>query len=249
MPNVPAFRIPFSWVHGGVTFELRLFSNVTWTDLDGDIHLAGDPGPGQPCQVCPGTIAGTQATVTSFALAATVKENGQSASPDRNTPRLTGVLFDSHGRMRETLFENFQVPSVEPLIWTVWSVYNRSRIMRLAAKYVTREDILTLLAQFIGTTLPASDVVLGSVLLDESPVDPASPLTIRLQASGRDDLVGGEVTTIPTDLVLEDSPILALPADSGITGRLYATNIIPGVSFDVASENGADAGEFKWYLL
>lgn len=249
MPTVSSFRIPFSWVHGGVTFELRLFSNVTWTDEDGDIHLAGVPGPGQPCQICPGTIAGTIATVLSFILSATVKANGQSASPDRSTPRLTGVLFDSHGRMRETLFENFQVPSVDPLTWTVWSVYNHSRIMRLAAQYITREDILALFAQFIGSVLPASDVILGSVLLDEVPADPAAPLTIRLQASGRDTLLGGEATTIPTTLVADDSPVLLVGANAGITGRLYVLSITAGVSFDVKSENVGDVGEFKWFLL
>lgn len=249
MPTVSAFRIPFSWVHGGAVFELRLFSNVRWTDEDGDIHLAGVPGPNQPCQVCPGTVLGTVASVLSFVLAATIKANGQSASPDRNNVRITGVLFDYRGRMRETLFENWQVPSSDPLTWTLWSVFNRSRIVRLAAKYITREAILELFAQFVGSVLAASDVILGSVVLDEAPVNPALPKAVGVKDSGRDVLEAGAATTISTELVAEDSPILAVSAAEGIIGNLYVINRTDGVSFDVVSDNGGDAGEFKWFLF
>lgn len=42
---------------------------------------------------------------------------------------------------------------------------------------------------------------------------------------------------------------LSLVTGDGITARLYAFNRRVGVSFDVASENGADAGNFLWVLF
>ena len=62
-------------------------------------------------------------------------------------------------------------------------------------------------------------------------------------------LLGRAATTIPSTLVAAESSILPLGNDAGITGHLYATNIVPGVSFDVASENGADAGAFRWFIV
>jgi hypothetical protein len=57
-----------------------------------------------------------------------------------------------------------------------------------------------------------------------------------------------EATTVLTALVAADSMILPLPTDDAITGRLRATNRVAGVSFDVVSDNGADAGSFSWFL-
>ena len=61
--------------------------------------------------------------------------------------------------------------------------------------------------------------------------------------------VGATATTIANTLVLAGSSILVLGNDAGITGRLYATNIVAGGSFDVVSENGADAGNFTWIMF
>lgn len=57
-------------------------------------------------------------------------------------------------------------------------------------------------------------------------------------------------TTILEPLVAADSPIIVVGVDPNITGNLKVPqgSIVPGVSFDVASDNGADFGDFVYFL-
>lgn len=249
MPAISAFQLEESWPWGGATFSLRLFYTQTWTDTDGKVHLQGDPGAGSPCKICPGTIAGTTATVLSFDHSPTV------TSPDRPRVRVNGALFDADGRFRKMLFESWQVPNdTDPLTWKFWSVWNRGKVARLADKYLNRTQIYALLGEFIGAVLPGSDVVLGALFLSAAPLDAARPEALSTSdarvalETGIDTLVSGEGTTVLSALVAETSPIDLVAAGNGITGRLFVMNRIAGVSFEVWSENGADAGDFKWFL-
>lgn len=67
-------------------------------------------------------------------------------------------------------------------------------------------------------------------------------------AAGNGVLAVAEVTTILDSNVAANSPIMCIPKSEGITGQLRAFNRVPGVSFDVVSDNGADAGNFKWAI-
>ncbi len=67
-------------------------------------------------------------------------------------------------------------------------------------------------------------------------------------ATGIGTLAVGLPTTILSALVAADSPIEAVARGDGITGNLRVSNRVAGVSFDVTSENGADAGNFTWII-
>lgn len=67
-------------------------------------------------------------------------------------------------------------------------------------------------------------------------------------ATGIGTLAMGLPTTILDSHVTADSPIEAIARGDGITGNLRVSNRVAGVSFDVTSENGADAGNFTWII-
>lgn len=58
----------------------------------------------------------------------------------------------------------------------------------------------------------------------------------------------GATTTILSSLVAVDSAIECISQDNGIIGRLRVSNRVPGQSFDVTSDEGTDAGLFKWVI-
>jgi len=72
--------------------------------------------------------------------------------------------------------------------------------------------------------------------------------TKRDPVSGTAMLRGGQATTVLTNAVTATSEIRVWTVDSGITGRLYPTNIVLGVRFDIVSENGADSGKVFWKI-
>lgn len=67
-------------------------------------------------------------------------------------------------------------------------------------------------------------------------------------ASGISTLAAVGTKTVLDPHVAANSPIDAIPIDDGITGNLRISNRVAGVSFDVASDNGVDAGNFKWRI-
>lgn len=105
--------------------------------------------------------------------------------------------------------------------------------------------------------LVATEIILGRVRLSVPAVDPNIPIVVgdndpRLAATealqGTGTLVAGVATTILEPTTAVDSPILVVPMSNGITGNLRAFNRVAGVSFDVSSDNGGDAGDFRWFL-
>lgn len=68
-------------------------------------------------------------------------------------------------------------------------------------------------------------------------------------ATGLGTLVAAEAVTILSPDVAADSPIRLVPRTESITGNLRAFNRVAGVSFDVASDNGPDSGNFRWEIL
>lgn len=249
--SVSAF--PYNdWPWGGEIGELQLFANFTWTDIFGTVHPGGRSQTGsQPYQHCPLTINGNNdATILSFLTPPTM--NAVMA----RSLRITGMLADHRGRPQATLFRGWRFPTVpNPIIYPELEAYNLGRQKRLADHYLTEDAILALFDQFQGSVLPASDVILGSLVLDRAPANPALPEAVGINslvvphAYGVATLVAGAATTILSAAVTATSPIKFLELDEGITGKLRAINRVAGVSFDVISDNGADAGDFVYYLF
>jgi hypothetical protein len=100
----------------------------------------------------------------------------------------------------------------------------------------------------------SSDERLNSVLSDLAkalgrPVPVASSTTLPSLspiATGTATLKMMQATTVLTTAVTKTSKILLTGQDDDVLGSLRVTNIVPGVSFDIVSSNGTDAGRVFW---
>jgi hypothetical protein len=136
---------------------------------------------------------------------------------------VTGVLFDANGRQRDVLFRNWRFPSgLDQLSWTDFTIFNNTKLKRLADKYPTIEQVIEMIAGNIGGQ--------------------------TITAHGLAQLAAGAVT-VPLASVTANSRAIAIGQDDDVTGALRATNYVVGVGFDIVSANGADSGSVLWILL
>lgn len=169
---------------------------------------------------------------------------------------LNAQFLDARGTRRAWLFQNFQIPaSPTPTTIGALKIYNQGSSLVLPPTwYLSAVGVQSLIDIAVGLLLKASDVIYGLVRLSVAPSSVAAPIAVGdndprvAKATGAGVLVAGAVTTIASALVAANTPINAISADEGITGRLYPLNRVVGASFDVASENGADAGNFRYFL-
>jgi hypothetical protein len=177
---------------------------------------------GQLRVVGTGTITALRPTIPTITLPAT------SAGLDDQTAKWTVTLHRVGSKsVVATVLDNFPLPSsFDPT--TTWAQIkinkNGKQPLRDTSVY-TKIETNTQIALALGTLASQFPRTFGDGVLN-----------------------AGEATTITQSLVTSTSPIEVTAADDGITGRLYATNRIAGISFDVLSENGADAGNFRWVL-
>jgi hypothetical protein len=150
-------------------------------------------------------------------------------APTINTlewPVITACVVNTHNSRLTLLWKDYSFPTApNPITKLELDAYNRGRRARLADRYVPRDELMVLLDGLGGGGS-------GGAL-----------------ESGDGLLVAGAGATIFTPSVDAHSPISAIGADDGITGRLYPFNRVAGVSFDIASENGGDEGQFRWFLF
>lgn len=127
--------------------------------------------------------------------------------------------------------------------------------------YLTEDPVDPIFPIAVGDNdsrlLVATAAVLGRLRLSVPPVNPNDPIAVgdndpRLITSealnGVGTLVAGATTTILAPQTAVDSAINPIPMSDGITGNLRVSNRVAGVGFDVSSDNGADAGDFKWFM-
>lgn len=113
------FSLP-DWHCGGTTAKLRLYASHAWTDASLVPHVKGTTGsPTGFYQEVACTVSGTTLTVPAFLTPSTTD------SLDYPTVTISGVLFDSKGTRRETLFKGWFInPTPSPLNWATFSVTN-----------------------------------------------------------------------------------------------------------------------------
>lgn len=243
-----------NWPWGGIYGELWLYANFTWIDGRGITHPGGPERQSEPYQRCPIDVDGLDAIIRSIVTPPTT-DVIQGASLE-----ITGFLVDQRFQKKKLLFRGYHIPPLpNPMTKLELDVYNLGRRRRLSDAFITRDEIMALFDQFQGSVLPASDVILGSVVLDRAPVDAALPEVVGSNslvvphAYGVATLVAGD----PSTVTILDASILANGAfhlivlDGGIIGRLreMPDERVAGVSFKVTSDNGGDAGDFIWYMF
>jgi hypothetical protein len=98
------------------------------------------------------------------------------------------------------------------------------------------------------STTFASQVTQPSPSQTPTPSRPATKQTKGNPFSGTVTLRAGQPTTVLTTAVTAASKIQLLSVGESISGSLHVTNIVPGVSFDIYSDNGADSGNVAWTI-
>jgi hypothetical protein len=99
----------------------------------------------------------------------------------------------------------------------------------------------------LETVLDALNQTLGKQR--STPIYPTADQAQRYPiATGTVTLKPAQATTVLTTAVTATSKIQLGNFDDNVSGSLRVTNIVPGVSFDIVSTNGADSGKVFWIM-
>lgn len=246
---ISSFDPPVPWNWDGTTGTVRFFCDGNFLDSDNRWCLGGD-GENGFYYSFPFTVDGSGLIhVASCTIASPL------GGRQPNT-LYSARLYDEQGTGREFLFTGWTIPQTTPTTLGALEILNEARTLAnpLLNYLITSAQVQALINAAVGILNKASAVIYGLVRLSAPPNSAAAPIAMGendlrvARATGTDSLAANMPTTILSTLVAANSPIEILPAGNGITGRLYPTNRIVGASFDVVSENGSDAGVFRWLL-
>lgn len=163
-----------TWRYGGSTAKLRLYYPEGFIDNEDRVIVGGAVGSSGFFDEVDITIASLVPTVAQFQLVTT-------EDSDHPNAKVIGVLYDSTGAMRDTLFE-WSVPSndliASPASFATMEAYNDRRSpLNLPVFYQTQPQVIQLVNTLLaGLGLgPATNLALGTVLLSIAAADPALP--------------------------------------------------------------------------
>jgi hypothetical protein len=244
--NTPSlWRVPHT-----TDLHLRIQANVQFNTFNGQVIL---PGPQfylkVPCSLTGGTIL----LIESFEIDSTYD------SPD--VPDATYDAWLYAGNTKIGIFlAGFGIKSTDGNQQWIDLVLLRdsgSRPVPISGGMYPVDVIDYKIALALGALRPGSSTQIGNVALDEDPVDPTFPIALSANSTkiaqdvGSDVLVAALATTVASAQVLSTSIIIPTSLDANITGNLHVDrgSIIDGVSFDVYSDNGVDAGAFGWIVF
>lgn len=226
--------------------DVRAKSNKAWISADGEIIAAGESRV-----VGTASITALRPTLPAITLPST------SAGLDDQTAKWTITLHRT-GRAQavSTVLADFPLPiSFEPSVtWAQIKIHKNGKQPLRDTQTYTKTETDYQISLAMGNLNRASLGVLGRIETATIPADPLHPKAVLdedpriARATGTDVLVAGLPTTVLSALVAANSPIELIPADNNITGRLYPSNRVVGVSFDAQSENGADSGSFRYTI-
>lgn len=251
---IEAINTPQIWQQAGAVV-LRIYALAPFETSDGQWIPAGLPGdPNSPHLPISCIIDDVNniLTIPSFEIDSTVDASTNPFS--LYTAELTGALG------QRTIFESgFAVNTLE--VGDPSTTWGEIRLLKSGYNPQTLGDsllrqIAAMIQLAVGSLNKASETNLGVVALQDDPVDPSFPIALgpnspqvaRAVGPGTDLLVAAAATTVFSAAVLNTSVIVPVGIDDTITGHLRAFNKVPGVSFDVISDNGADEGAFGWSL-
>lgn len=250
--TISAFQPGINWPYRGSTATLRYQYSSDFVNSS-NVPVVRGFYKDVPC-----TIAGGILSVGSHTIQTT-----NDALRNR-LATLSARFLDERGAPRDWLFQGFQIPEMLTPTTTMGDLFIYNLIQDLVNPpdwYLSAVDVQNLINIAVGTLNFASDVIYGRTRLSVAPVSAIAPIAVGdndprvallpdLLETGTDTLVAATPTTVASALVAADSLILLLPEGDGFTGRLRVANgsITPGVSFDVDSTEGGDAGLFRWFL-
>lgn len=210
-----------NWQYGGTRAFLRIFADQDFVTSDGEIIKAGSPGKGKFFREVELAVNGTILTIPTIANFATTTD-----SPNRPSASYTFYFFDSKRSKKDIWLAGQKIPHTHgnPLNYPDIISFNDPPGPQPNDSAISYNQAVLLMqglaAQIGGLTL----------------------------ATGLDNLNMAATTTVFNSHVSVSAAIVAIPKDDRISGNLHISNRVDGVSFDVASDNGADLGTFKWMI-
>lgn len=228
-----------NWQIGGASATLRIYADVQFRTSDDDIIERGDPrGGGNWYKEVACTIAGTTLTVPEFTIDSTTD------SSNRNST-YTGVLFDSNGRRRDTLFGAYRIPHNlgSTVQWSAIYDYNAMVRSLLQYAYPNIDQVQTIVDSAI-----ASIELDGSAYLSEYASFAAAVADIGSTPKTLN--VGKDVTltsalVIPSTLKIRLVNTAKFIDGGGGSLTFQGTGLIDAESQDAAF-SGFAAGEVVW---
>lgn len=238
--------------------ELRIYANAPFITLNGQAIPAGSPHtPNSWYLPVACNIQGDdELDIPSFEIDSTED------SPTDRTATYTAWLFAGDEQLGSVAFlTGFGIPAlIDPLTqlalnqtWTSLTLHRDARNPPPRQGVYDIGQVEYLITAALGLLRMASETQVGMVALQDDPVDPGFPIALGpnsplLGRRGTGVLVAAQATTVLSADVLDTSLIVPVGIDDTITGHLRAFNKVPGVSFDVVSDQGGDEGEFGWIL-
>jgi hypothetical protein len=256
---VEAINTPNIWRLGGSTAKLRIYADQPFQTSLGQWWPQGTPGAQNTFYMeVPCTILGGELTIPGFEIDSTVD-----ALVNPHTT-YTAELVSANNK-RIPFLSHFAVNTLEEgdpsLTWGEITLLREGVNPQSLSDSLIRQ-LLAHISLAVGELNRASSTNTGVTALTTDPVDPIFPIAVgandprwlALDAgtglivdSDVATLVDGSVT-IPNANALVGSKIIATSMDPNVGGTLHIENIIPGVGFDIASNNIGDNGQVAWIL-
>lgn len=225
---INSFPIPNSQLIGSAGY-LDLYYNSDWVDNAGVLHFQS---PSRSLntffQRVPLTNVAGQLNCPSFSTYATLN-----ALVNPNA-RVTGIVRDQSFVYEHTLFKDFFIPyQTGPLLMPDLIILNKGRALFLApTTYLDQTGVMALVQAMLANFTISTPVEMGVSL----------PLV-----SGAGPFGQAQVTVLSANVKLNSR--ISLVAQGPISGAVYPNNLIPGVSFDIVSNNGGDNSAVFWQIF
>lgn len=248
--QISAYTLGFEWPDSwGASGKVYFWASRDFSDVDGRRYLGATAGNmSAMLRSVEVSVEGGVATLGDVSLPKTT--NPQSGGP----AKITGWIYDARGNKVEEFFSGHINHALgDATNWPAVFIDNACKPRRLADRYATVAYVLALLQAVVYAL--ASAVEYGRVRVDETPDDSADPVAVglnspraRLRANGRATLVGGSAV-VGSSLVTATSNVLLTGQDDNVSGALRVSERDAGVSFTIASTNGADSGVVGWAIF
>lgn len=164
-------------------------------------------------------------------------------------------------------FPRCRVPTLadgDPSItWLELRALNRARKRQvIPQRFIPEMVVQAWIQAAVGALNKGNSINTGVVALTHDPIDPIFPIAVGANhplwlslsagtglviASGTAVLVNGSKTVL-TALVTSTSKIFPVSTDPNVTGALRIENVVPGVSFDIVSNETGNAGTVAWMM-
>lgn len=260
--TVEPFNTADFWRLSG-PIKLRIYANQSFWTSDGQYIPRGTKGAANTAYLevtC--AVAGNVLTIPEIELDSTVD--------GLDSPWATYSAEFVAGGRRVTFLDNFAINTLaagDPsTTWAEILILRNLLVPQTITDSLVRQ-INALVTLAVGNLNKSSETNLGVVAITENAIDVAFPIAVSandplwlalLAGSGllvesdtaviASTAAGDSRVTVANAAVTADSKIFPASQDAGVTGTLRIENVVPGVSFDIVSNNGGDNGTVAWTL-